>query len=180
MTLTGGNLNINSGASVSTTATGVIDWSADATLSGAGTLNVASGGTLNFSGSGTRYIGGGTLNNSGTINWSGGNNLSIYDSGVINNLAAGLFLVTNDQIIYFHCCAGGQAFNNAGTFRKTTATEHDHDSVQRLQQQRHRRHPERHAQPHLRRHEHRASSTPAPPGRSSSTARPTRSAGARR
>jgi uncharacterized repeat protein (TIGR01451 family) len=122
MTLAGGNLNINGGGSVSTTSTGIIDWSSDATLSGAGTLNVAVGGTLNFSGSGTRYIDGGTLNNSGTINWSGGNNLSVYDSGVINNLAGGLFLVTNDSIIYFHCCSGGQAFNNAGTFRKTTAT----------------------------------------------------------
>jgi uncharacterized repeat protein (TIGR01451 family) len=122
MTLTGGNLNINGGGSVSTTASGVIDWNADATLSGAGTLNVAAGGTLNFSGSGTRYIDGGTLNNSGTINWSGGNNLSVYDNGVINNLAGGLFLATNDQIIYFHCCLPGQAFNNAGTFRKTTAT----------------------------------------------------------
>jgi len=122
MTLAGGNLNINSGGSVSTTSTGVIDWNADATLSGAGPLNVAAGGTLNFSGSGTRYIAGGTLNNNGTINWSGGNNISVYDSGVINNLAAGLFSVTNDQIIYQHCCSGGQAFNNAGTFRKTIAT----------------------------------------------------------
>ena len=122
MTLAGGNLNINGGGSVSTTSTGVIDWSNDATLSGAGTLNVVTGGTLNFSGFGTRYIAGGTLNNSGTINWSGGNNISIYDSGVINNLAGGLFVVTNDQIIYVHCCSAGQPFNNAGTFRKTTAT----------------------------------------------------------
>ncbi len=122
MTLAGGNLDIAGGGSLSTTSSGVIDWNADATLSGAGTLNIAAGGTLNFSGSGTRYIAGGTLNNSGTINWSGGNNLSIYDSGVINNLAGGLFLATNDQIIYFHCCTPGQAFNNAGTFRKTTAT----------------------------------------------------------
>src|SRR4051794_27921262 len=122
LTLAGGNLNINSGASVSTTATGVIDWNADATLSGAGTLNIVSGGTLNFGGSGTRYIDGGTINNGGTINWTGGNNISVYNSGVINNLAAGLFSVKNDQIIYQHCCGAGQAFNNAGTFRKSVAT----------------------------------------------------------
>jgi uncharacterized repeat protein (TIGR01451 family) len=122
LTLAGGNLNVNGGGSISTTASGVIDWNADATLSGAGSLNVAAGGTLNFGGSGTRYIDGGTLNNSGTINWSGGNNLSVYNAGVINNLAAGLFLVTNNQIIYQHCCAAGQAFNNAGTFRKSVAT----------------------------------------------------------
>src|SRR3954453_4599985 len=122
LTLAGGNLNINSGASVSTTATGVVDWNADATLSGAGTLNIVSGGTLNFGGSGTRYIDGGTINNSGTVNWTGGNNISVYNSGVINNLAAGLFSVKNDQIIYQHCCGAGQAFNNAGTFRKSVAT----------------------------------------------------------
>jgi uncharacterized repeat protein (TIGR01451 family) len=122
MTLTGGNLNINGGASITTTATGVIDWSADATLSGAGSLNVGTGGVLNIYGSGTRYIDGGTVNNSGTINWSGFNNLSIYNSGVINNNASGLFLVTNDQLVYFHCCLNGLAFNNVGTFRKTTAT----------------------------------------------------------
>jgi hypothetical protein len=122
MTMSGGNLNINSGASVSTTASGVVDWNADATLSGAGALGISTTGTLNFSGSGTRYIGGGTLNNNGTINWSGFNNISVYDSGIINNLATGVFSVTNDQQIYAHCCAAGQAFNNAGTFRKTIAT----------------------------------------------------------
>jgi uncharacterized repeat protein (TIGR01451 family) len=122
MTMSGGNLNINSGASITTTASGVVDWNADATLSGAGTLGVSTNGTLNVSGSGTRYIGGGALNNNGTINWSGFNNISVYDSGVINNLATGVFSVTNDQQIYAHCCAAGQAFNNVGTFRKTIAT----------------------------------------------------------
>src|SRR5205807_1397977 len=94
----------------------------DATLTGTGSLNIGSGGTLNLTGSGTRFIDGGTLNNSGTVNWSGGNNISVYDSGVINNQAAGLFSVKNDQILYQHCCSAGQAFNNAGTFRKSVAT----------------------------------------------------------
>jgi uncharacterized repeat protein (TIGR01451 family) len=122
LTLSGGTLNISSGASVSPSASGVINWSSDSTLTGAGTLSINSGGTLNISGTGTRFIDGGTLNNSGTINWSGTNNISVYNAGVINNLAAGLFSVTNDQFIYQHCCGAGQAFNNAGTFRKTTAT----------------------------------------------------------
>src|SRR6185295_2673942 len=69
-----------------------------------------------------RYIDGGTLNNAGTAHWSGGNNLSIYNSGVINNQSGALFDVTNDSLVYFHCCFGGQPFNNAGTFRKSTAT----------------------------------------------------------
>jgi hypothetical protein len=122
VTMTGGNLNITATGAVTTSAAGVIDWSSDATLSGAGALTISSGGTLNISGAGTRYIDGGTLNNLGTINWSGTNNLSVYDSGVINNLGTGIFSVTSDQIIYQHCCSSGQAFNNAGTFRKTVAT----------------------------------------------------------
>ncbi len=122
ITMSGGNLNINSGASVATSATGIIDWTADATLSGAGPLTISSGGTLNLPGFGTRFIDGGTINNNGTINWSGANNISVYDGGVINNLATGLFSVKNDQMIYQHCCSAGQAFNNAGTFRKTVAT----------------------------------------------------------
>ncbi len=121
ITISGGNLNINSGGSVATSATGIIDWTADATLSGAGPLTISSGGTLNLPGFGTRFIDGGTINNNGTINWSGANNISVYDGGVINNLATGLFSVKNDQMIYQHCCSAGQAFNNVGTFRKTVA-----------------------------------------------------------
>jgi uncharacterized repeat protein (TIGR01451 family) len=117
--LTGGTLNI--GGSIGTSATGVIDWGSDATLTGAGSLTIASGGTLNLPGFGTRFIDGGTINNSGTVNWSGANNISLFNSGVINNQAGGLFNVTNDQLVYFHCCSAGQPFNNAGTFRKTTA-----------------------------------------------------------
>jgi len=122
MTLSGGNLNINSGGSVSTSASGVIDWTADATLSGAGPLTISTAGTMNITGFGTRFNDGGTINNNGTVNWSGANNISVYDSGVINNLATGLFSVKNDQQIFQHCCTGGQPFNNVGTFRKSVAT----------------------------------------------------------
>jgi uncharacterized repeat protein (TIGR01451 family) len=120
MTMNGGTLNVT--GSIATAASGIVDWTADSTLTGAGSLTIGSGGVLNINGAGTRFIDGGTLNNSGTVNWSGGNNISVFSSGVINNLAAGLFSVKNDQIIYQHCCTGGQAFNNAGTFRKTVAT----------------------------------------------------------
>jgi uncharacterized repeat protein (TIGR01451 family) len=119
LTLSGGTLNVT--GAMSTTASGVVDWPSDSVLTGAGSLTIASGATMNINGSGTRYIDGGTLNNGGTTHWSGGNNLSIYNSGVINNQSGGLFDVTNDQLVYFHCCLPGQPFNNAGTFRKSTA-----------------------------------------------------------
>jgi len=120
LTMSGGTLSI--AGSVSTSATGIVDWISDSTITGAGSLSIVSGGTLNIPNGGTRYIDAGTLNNSGTVNWSGTNNLSVVDSGVINNQAGGLFSVTNNQIIYQSCCTAGQAFNNAGTFRKTVAT----------------------------------------------------------
>ena len=120
ITLNGGTLNIP--GSVTTSASGVVDWTADATLTGAGSLNITGGGTLNINGAGTRFIDGGTLNNSGTVNWSGTDNISVVDNGVINNLGTGLFSVTNNQVIFQHCCSPGQAFNNVGTFRKTVAT----------------------------------------------------------
>ena len=122
MTLSGGNLNINATGAVATSAAGIIDWNGDATLSGAGPLTISTGGTLNITGFGTRFNDGGTLNNNGTVNWSGANNISVYDSGVINNNATGLFSVKNDQLIFQHCCTGGQPFNNIGTFRKSVAT----------------------------------------------------------
>jgi hypothetical protein len=122
LTLTSGVLNILSGGAIATTATGVVDWNGASTITGAGSLSIASGGTLNMPGAGTRIVDGITLNNSGTANWSGANNLSIINSGLINNLAGGLFNVTNDQLVYVNCCTAGQAFNNAGTFRKSSAT----------------------------------------------------------
>ncbi|MEA2163027.1 MAG: large repetitive protein [Thermoanaerobaculia bacterium] len=122
LTITSGVLNLPSGGAISTSASGIVDWNGASTITGAGTLAITSGGTINLSGAGTRIVDGITLNNGGTANWSGGNNLSIINSGVINNLSGALFYVTNDNLIYYHCCAPGQAFNNAGTFRKSTAT----------------------------------------------------------
>src|SRR5258705_2288352 len=82
----GGTLNVT--GAINTTSTGVVDWSADSTLTGAGSMTIASGATMNITGFGTRYIDGGTLNNDGTTNWSGGNNLSIFNSGLVSNKSA--------------------------------------------------------------------------------------------
>jgi uncharacterized repeat protein (TIGR01451 family) len=101
---------------------GVFTWNGDSTVTGAGALTIDSGGTLQVSGGGTRYVDGGTIANSGTVQWSGANNISIFNNALITNLAGGLFDVTNDQVVYQHCCNGPQPFNNAGTFRKSTAT----------------------------------------------------------
>src|SRR5205814_20908 len=92
------------------TVNGLMNWTGDSEIDT--TVTIASGATLNLSGFGTRFLNGGTINNSGTITWSGTDNISIYNSGVINNLATGLFSVTNDQVIYQHCCSAPQAFNN--------------------------------------------------------------------
>src|SRR5712671_1142187 len=93
LTLSSGTLSIGSGGSLSTSAAGLIDWNGSAVLTGAGSLTITSGATLNINGTGTRLIDGGTLNNNGTVNWSGGNNISVYDSGIISNLGGALFSV---------------------------------------------------------------------------------------
>src|SRR5438046_8641493 len=83
-----------------------------ATLTGAGSLTIVSGGTLNITGFGTRFIDGGTINKSHVCNRVADHNLTIANSGNINNQVGGVFRLTNDQLIFQHCCSAGEAFNN--------------------------------------------------------------------
>ena len=118
----GGTLTLSGTPSVP--SGGAFTWNGDGVMNGNGTLNVNSGGTVNISGGGTRYLDTATIANSGTVNWSGANNITIYNAALFSNLAGGLFSVTSDQTIFQHCCGAGQAFNNAGTFNNNGATAH--------------------------------------------------------
>lgn len=99
-----------------------------------GILNIAAGAQLNISGSSDKSVyggnyntGGGTVNNDGTVNWSGSGNIILgrYQDtyhlggrGVVNN--RGSFVVQNDARLY-----GGidsQVFNNSGDFVKSDST----------------------------------------------------------
>ena len=91
-------------------------------LGSASPLTVAASGVLNFNGAAAAIYS--PLTNSGTINWSGltitiynNNTLAAY-TGVINNLASGVFNIESDQGLS-SAQYGFESILNSGTVRKT-------------------------------------------------------------
>ena len=119
-------LNVSSGSinlSAPVTIGAQFNWSGG-TLSGS-PLTVRTNGVLNLVGSGSVTLGA-VLTNAGTINWSNSVTFSVYNnggspySGVIWNLAGGLFNIQSDQNINGgYCCP---FLNNAGTISKGANT----------------------------------------------------------
>ena len=106
--------NVTAGRTIDNTAAGsAINWSNGelfGTLTNLGQFNIDS--SVN-----TMYLG--TLNNSGTMTWSGIHDLR-FDGGTINNQSAGTFDVQDDHLFFFY--AGSPSFNNAGLFKKTAGS----------------------------------------------------------
>ena len=106
------------------TLIGTSTW-AGGTLNSGAVLTVASNGVLNLSGSGDKHIAGGTLDNAGSVVWTGGNVLGSADGvvNVISNQAGALFDVQTDASLNSEgCCFGTLTIYNAGTFRKSAGT----------------------------------------------------------
>jgi len=121
MTLNGGTLNI--AGSLSTSATGGVDWTADATLTGAG-LSLDHK-RRNDEHQRLRHALSSTAARSTTTARSTGAAETTSPSitrASSRTWPAACSVSPNDQIIYQYCCAAGQAFSNAGTFRKAGAT----------------------------------------------------------
>ncbi|MEW6305460.1 MAG: hypothetical protein AB1705_18440 [Verrucomicrobiota bacterium] len=97
--------------------TGTLDW-AGGTMMTEGPTEIAPGGLLHLSGSSNKVIEGRTINNAGTILWSGTGHLYGGSNAVLNN--SNLFLIQNNAS--FRTNEGGAKFLNAGVLRKTTAT----------------------------------------------------------
>ena len=127
LTLTGVNLastNILAGVlNLNGNLTGPLTMSANSTLNWNGgtvssPLTVPAQAVLNIGGSSEKDIAT-ILTNAGTINWTSGFLRVLYNNGVYN-LAGADFEIQTDQTLgnYY----GGEYFNNAGTFRKTTTT----------------------------------------------------------
>ena len=93
------------------TVTGLLDWTGG-TIAGFGVLN-ANGG-MAISGSAIKVLNQRTVNNGGTVTWTGSGYLNSGAGAVFNNPAGRLFDVQNDSQIY-----GQVTINNAGTFRKS-------------------------------------------------------------
>src|ERR1035441_9940985 len=124
---TNGIVSLNSGSlggSGGLTVSGQFNWTGGTLNSGA-VLTIATNGVLNLSGSGDKHIAGGTLNNAGSVTWTGGSVLGSA-AGVVNvisNQAGALFDVQTDASLSSEgCCFGTLTIYNAGTFRKSAGT----------------------------------------------------------
>ncbi len=125
----GATLTVNSGLSTSNfevtggtvtggdtiTVTGSMNWSAG-TMSGSGVTTIQSGATLTVP-TGTSTLDTRTLDNSGTITWTGGT-FYINSPAVLNNLSGALFDMQSDNTMSWSATGTG-TFNNTGTFRKS-------------------------------------------------------------
>ena len=120
-TLGGQDNVLNGSVSGTLTLTGILNSTSGSSLNSA-VVSIASGAVMNIvsNNSNPVSIWGGTLNNSGTINWSGGN-IEVDTGAVINNLSGGVIDATDDHLM-FHQYNSQPTFNNAGLFEKTGGT----------------------------------------------------------
>ena len=94
---------------------------ASGTMTGGGRTIIPPGVTLNIPESETVYLSSRTLENGGTILWSGAANIFAADISVITNRAGALFDAQNAGIDLFSFRRSVALFDNAGTFRKSGA-----------------------------------------------------------
>ena len=102
-------------------ANGQLDWTGG-NISGTGKVTIPETAELNISGTANKDLRNRTIDNLGTMTWTGTGNIRSGNGAVFNNLAGGVFDVQNDE--FFSDNLGGAAprFNNAGTFKKTVGT----------------------------------------------------------
>ncbi|HEY3281878.1 MAG TPA: hypothetical protein VGN26_06345, partial [Armatimonadota bacterium] len=94
------------------TVTKLMDWTSGTVSS---KLTVPQGSQLNLSGDTDKALLNATLNNAGTVTWTGKGRL-VFTSSTLNN--SGLFDCQSDSLLV-GWLAGPQVFNNTGTFRKS-------------------------------------------------------------
>jgi adhesin HecA-like repeat protein len=84
-------------------------------MSGGGVLTLAAGGTLAIEGTGAKTLSGYTLNNMGTVVWTGGD-LRMSSTSTVDN--SGLWDVQGDLFMDYYG-SPISTFNNSGVFRKS-------------------------------------------------------------
>lgn len=111
------------------TVTGLLEWTGGA-WSGTGTLTIPSGSGLTVHGAANKIFnradgisssGGRTIENFGTITWTGSGQLLGGEGAQIVNRAGGEFVVTDNSTLGFNGVGAAPAFNNQGTVRKITS-----------------------------------------------------------
>lgn len=111
---TGGTL----GGAGTLTVTNTFNWTGG-TMNGNGVTTLVPGSALNLSGTAQKTLHLRTLNNGGTLTWTGTGEIQAY--ATLNNLAGALFDIQTDAA--FNRLSGlALTFNNAGTVRKSATT----------------------------------------------------------
>jgi hypothetical protein len=115
------NLDLTSGTLGGTgavTVNNAMDWAAG-TMDGSGRTFIAAGGALNINNSGAITLATRTLDNGGTVLWTGAGIISC-NAAFITNRSGALFEAQNNATLGFG--GGSPRFDNAGTFRKSSST----------------------------------------------------------
>ncbi|MBI4664593.1 MAG: hypothetical protein HY735_37855, partial [Verrucomicrobia bacterium] len=85
-------------------------------------LTIAAGGVLELSGPDQKNLEENTIDNAGTMRWTGTGGLQSSTAVVINNQAGGVFEALNDASLQHFSQSVPAVFNNAGVFRKSVGT----------------------------------------------------------
>ena len=94
----------------------------DGHMSGSGTTVVSSGATMRINNSAPIDLDERTLENEGTILWSGVNTLKLKHQANINNRSGALFDIRNDQVLDYVLADSGGNFLNQGTLTKSAGS----------------------------------------------------------
>lgn len=109
--------NGNLGGTAVLTVMDTMNWSGGSMI-GSGRTIIASGASLNLINAATEALNTRTLENGGTVIWTGAGNLNV-NFAVITNRAGALFELRNNATFVLQ--AGSSRFDNAGTLRKAIA-----------------------------------------------------------
>jgi hypothetical protein len=119
------NLNLVSsaglGGSGTVTVGNLMNWTGGYMTDGGRTV-IAPGATLNLGSGGGVSLYVRTLENAGTALWTGGGGFLGDYGAVITNRVGALFEAQNNALFFWGANGARPRFDNAGTFRKTTAT----------------------------------------------------------
>lgn len=94
----------------------------DGHMTGSGTTVVSSGATMRINNSAPIDLDERTLENEGTIIWSGVNTFKLKHQAEINNRSGALFNIRNDQVLDYVLADNGGNFLNQGTLTKSAGS----------------------------------------------------------
>jgi hypothetical protein len=107
------------------TVSGTLTWSGGTMAASTGKVSLTAPAVGTISGTSNKFLDR-TLDNAGTVNYTGSAfyfSLNTNDPGVFNNLSSATFNAAGDGDLFPWNSSTADAFNNAGTFRKTAGVD---------------------------------------------------------